>query len=87
MTAAKPSRTNVAFDPEVLDRLRRWVYWERLKLQHVIESATIAALTAAETAHGGPYPPLPGGMTQLPAGPPLRDEVMPRHHPSTVDST
>lgn len=75
MSAPKPtpaSRTNVRFEPEVLDRLKRWAYWERLKLQHVIEEAAIDALTAAEVAHGGPWPPLPNGMTHLPAGPPLR---------------
>ena len=83
MTAPKPAagRTTVKLDPDVLDRLRRWAYWERLKLQHLLEAAVVDALTAAEGAHGGPWPPLPGGMTQLPAGPPLRAQVMPRHHP------
>ena len=79
-------RTNVKLDPDVLDRLRRWAYWERLKLQHVLEAAVIEALTAAETAHGAPWLPFPGGMTQLPAGPPLRDQVMPRHHSDQEDT-
>ncbi len=55
MTAPRPAvgRTNVKLDPDVLDRLRRWAYWERLKLQHVLEAAVVEALIAAETAHGG----------------------------------
>lgn len=48
MTGPRPAtgRTNVKLDPDVLDRLRRWAYWERLKLQHVLEAAAIEALTA-----------------------------------------
>lgn len=54
------------------DRLRRLIHWERTTIQDWLRGLILAELEAAEAAHGGPFPPLPAGMTQLPVGQPLR---------------
>lgn len=54
------------------DRLRRLIHWERTTMRDWLRGLILTELEAAEATHGGPFPPLPAGMTQLHIGRPLR---------------
>ncbi len=65
-------RTTIRMDPDTLDRVRHYAYWNRTTIQAVLTTALNTAMNEAESRNGGPFPALPGGMTQLPVGRPLR---------------
>lgn len=67
-----PSRAQCRLYDDEADRLRRLIHWERTTMQDWLRGLILAELQAAEEAHGGMFPPLPTGMSQLPVGRPLR---------------
>lgn len=71
------SRAQCRLYDDEADRLRRLIHWERTTMQDWLRSLILAELEAAEEAHGGTFPPLPAGRTQLPVGRPLRSTQTP----------
>lgn len=62
----------VRMPAELHNRLRRLLYWERITQRAFLTDAVKTQVEAAEKAHGGPYPELPDGQTQLSPGRPLK---------------
>lgn len=67
MTQPKPM-LSARVDPELAERARRAVYWQRITMQELVTDAVERVVAKAEKANGGPFDPIPGG-DRLTTGP------------------